>query len=179
MQPLLLVWYSQTPVFQGLKSNQTFLFINFFHIRFGKAGEQERINVLCILSLNIINDKVFLVLWWWFLIISVLGSIRIIHRFIQCFSAELRYQLINMRMYRHFKRSAKSDKIEMYIKQHCTLGDWFVLYQLSKNLNKPFFMEFLSRLPDSFQTAAAFPPTEATPLNEKFNLQMIENGEKC
>ena len=84
-----------------------------------------------------------------------------------------------MRMYRYFKRSVKGDKIEMYIKQNCTLGDWFVLYQLSKNLNKPFFMEFLSRLPDSVQTTTAFPPTEATPLNEKLNLQMIENGEEC
>ena len=53
-----------------------------------------------------------------------------------------------MRMYRYFNRSIKSDKIEMYLKKKCKLGDWFVLYQLSKNLNKPFFMEFLSRLPE-------------------------------
>ena len=37
----------------------------------------------------------------------------------------------------------------MYLKQSCKLGDWFVLYQLSKNMNKPFFMEFLSKLPDA------------------------------
>merc|ERR1712203_61483 len=28
----------------------------------------------------------------------------------------------------------------------CKLGDWFVLYQLSKNLNRPFFMDFLTNL---------------------------------
>lgn len=117
--------------------------------RWGTGGDQENFGALCILALNIINDKVFLVLWLWFFILSVIGFIRLIYRILQCFSAGLRYQLINMRMYRYFNRSMKSDKIEMYLKQSCKLGDWFVLYQLSKNMNKPFFMEFLSKLPDA------------------------------
>ena len=37
------------------------------------------------------------------------------------------------------------DKIRNYIYK-CNRGDWFVLYQLSKNLNRPFFMEFLVTL---------------------------------
>merc|ERR1712110_1232492 len=35
--------------------------------------------------------------------------------------------------------------IESYLVQ-CSLGDWFVLYQLSKNLNRPFFFDFLVHL---------------------------------
>ena len=56
-----------------------------------------------------------------------------------------RFQLINMRMNRYFKRSHKITKIENYL-NNCKLGDWFVLYQLSKNLNRPFFMDFLTHL---------------------------------
>ena len=56
-----------------------------------------------------------------------------------------RFQLINMRMNRYFKRSHKITKIENYL-NNCKLGDWFVLYQLSKNLNRPFFMDFLTTL---------------------------------
>ena len=37
------------------------------------------------------------------------------------------------------------DKIKAYI-DDCKLGDWFVLYQMSKNLNRPFFMDFLTML---------------------------------
>lgn len=37
------------------------------------------------------------------------------------------------------------NKIRAYIGE-CSRGDWFVLYQLSKNLNRPFFMDFLSTL---------------------------------
>merc|ERR1712106_641779 len=92
-----------------------------------------------------INEKVFLILWFWFLLVTLIGVIRLIYRIIQTQYAPLRYQLINMRMNRYFKRSVKIEAVEAYITQ-CTLGDWFVLYQLSKNLNRPFFMDFLAHL---------------------------------
>jgi len=113
--------------------------------RWGAGGQQENINAICILALNMINDKVFLILWWWFFFISIIGTLRILYRIIQTRSPWLRYQLINMRMNRYFKRSAKIVKIENFVSQ-CKLGDWFVLYQLSKNLNRPFFMDFLTHL---------------------------------
>ena len=53
--------------------------------------------------------------------------------------------MIEMRMNRYFRRSTKMDKIKAYI-DDCKLGDWFVLYQMSKNLNRPFFMDFLTML---------------------------------
>ena len=37
------------------------------------------------------------------------------------------------------------EKIRAFIVE-CKLGDWFVLYQMSKNLNRPFFMDFLTCL---------------------------------
>ena len=52
-------------------------------------------------------------------------------------------------MNRYFKRSHKIVKIENYL-NNCSLGDWFVLYQLSKNLNRPFFMDFLTTLSTKF-----------------------------
>jgi len=113
--------------------------------RWGSGGKQENINAICVLALNMINDKVFLILWWWFFFISLIGVIRIIYRIIQSQSSWLRFHLINMRMNRYFKRSAKIVKIENFVTQ-CKLGDWFVLYQLSKNLNRPFFMDFLTHL---------------------------------
>ena len=46
---------------------------------------------------------------------------------------------------RYFKRSENVKKVRTYI-ELCSRGDWFVLYQLSKNLNRPFFMDFLVTL---------------------------------
>jgi len=113
--------------------------------RWGAGGQQENINAVCVLALNMINDKVFLILWWWFFFIALIGVIRLVYRMIQIKSSYVRFHLINMRMNRYFKRSAKIIKIENFVTQ-CKLGDWFVLYQLSKNLNRPFFMDFLTHL---------------------------------
>ena len=113
--------------------------------RWGSGGQQENINAICILALNMINDKVFLILWWWFLFLAVIGAVRLVYRAAQILSSGLRFQLINLRMNRYFKRSAKIVKIENYL-NNAKLGDWFVLYQLSKNLNRPFFMDFLTVL---------------------------------
>ena len=72
--------------------------------RYGAGGRQENINAICILNLNIINDKVrttcflfstlthtkkfkfevFLILWWWFYLIALLSCIRVVYRCLQC-----------------------------------------------------------------------------------------------
>jgi len=113
--------------------------------RFGTGGHQENVNAICILALNIINDKVFLVLWWWMGMLLFLATIRLFYRAIQCKSSWIRYELLNMRMNRYFRKSKRISKIETFIRQS-KLGDWFVLYQLSKNLNRPFFVDFLTHL---------------------------------
>ena len=68
-----------------------------------------------------------------------------IFRAVQFNSSRLRFYLLNLRMHRYFKRNASMDKIRHFVTK-CSRGDWFVLYQLSKNLNRPFFMDFLTTL---------------------------------
>ena len=53
------------------------------YYRWGSAGGQENISAICVLALNMINDKVFLILWWWLLFITVAGSSRLILRLFQ------------------------------------------------------------------------------------------------
>ena len=40
------------------------------------------LNALCILGLNIIMDKVYLVLWYWYIFLIICGIARIIIRFL-------------------------------------------------------------------------------------------------
>ena len=42
-------------------------------------------------------------------------------------------------------RTAKDENIEHALKK-CDVGDWFVLYQIGRNVNPRFFREFLERL---------------------------------
>ena len=53
-------------------------------------------------------------------------------------------------MFRYFKRSKNLDMLERYIRT-IKIGDWFVLYQMSKNLNRRFFYDFLLELAKEYE----------------------------
>ena len=53
------------------------------YYRWGSGGRQSNVNAICVLGLNMINDKVFLVLWWWFLLLAIVGGLRIVYRIVQ------------------------------------------------------------------------------------------------
>ena len=82
--------------------------------RYGAGGRQENINAICILNLNVINDKVtdtvvwklelnivnillpyytqvFLLLWWWFYLIAFLSFLRVLYRAVQCRRVQYRF----------------------------------------------------------------------------------------
>ena len=56
-----------------------------------------------------------------------------------------RYLLIKWKIRRYFKKDENDRHIHHYIK-HCSQGDWLVLYQMSRNMNKRFFADFISVL---------------------------------
>ena len=50
------------------------------YFQYGSGGRQVSLNALCILGLNIIMDKVYLVLWYWYIFLIICGIARIIIR---------------------------------------------------------------------------------------------------
>jgi len=155
------------------------------YIRFGSGGGQETRNAICILGLNMVNDKIFLVVWWWYMVLTILGVVRVCCRGGQLFSARIRYQMMRMKMHRYFKHNANIRHIKHYI-YHCSIGDWFVLYQMSRNMNRRFFADFLVVLskrvnPHPNEACDEFPfvPTPGL-LGEKEKLvKKEEKGDCC
>jgi len=115
------------------------------YFQYGGGGEQARLDALCILALNIINDKVYLVLWWWYLFLLFVGLIRILERLLLLHSSWVRFQLMNLRMYRYFNDSQDIDALKSFF-NNSSHGDWFILHQMSNNMNKQLFNLFLTSL---------------------------------
>ena len=46
-------------------------------------------------------------------------------------------------MHRFLSNNRHAKHIQHYV-LHCSIGDWFVLYQMNKQMNKRFFSEFLA-----------------------------------
>ena len=144
--------------------------------RYGMGGGSDNRHAMCILGLNMINDKVFILIWVWFCFLMFMGAMRVITRSTQIASSKVRYFLMKMKMHRYFKNNAHVKHIQHYINE-CQIGDWFVLYQMSKNQNKRFFAEFLTVLAQSVDPD---PDIEAEEPEIYFSAEEIEkhrNGE--
>jgi len=115
------------------------------YYRFGFGGDKESKNAICILGLNMINDKIFLVIWFWYFLLILIGVFRLLYRISTVSSWKLRYRLLKWKIRRYFKKNENDRHIEHYVK-HCSLGDWLVLYHMARNMNKRFFADFLSVL---------------------------------
>jgi hypothetical protein len=92
-----------------------------------------------------INDKVFLLIWLWHGFLVIIGCLRVSTRSSQVLSSKVRFFLIKMNVNRYFRNNAHMKHIRHYV-CNCSIGDWFVLHQMSKNINKRYFAEFLALL---------------------------------
>ena len=107
------------------------------------GGGLDSRHAMCVLGQNMMNDKVFLMIWVWQWVLVLIGVNRAMTRSFQLTSAKVRFFLMKVKMDRYFRNNAHLKHIQHYI-VNCSIGDWFVLYQMSKNLNKRYFAEFLA-----------------------------------
>ena len=50
-----------------------------FH-KFGASGSIQTHDSLCILPLNIVNEKTYIFLWFWYIILAVILTLLVIYR---------------------------------------------------------------------------------------------------
>jgi len=117
-----------------------------------------------------INDKIFMVLWFWYGFLILMGLFRTIDRVAQVLSWRFRYQLIKWKIRRYFVKTENDEPVRYYV-EHCSLGDWLVLYQMARNMNKRFFAEFLYVLARKVN-----PHEEGDSEGEETHKTMLEEG---
>lgn len=110
-----------------------------FH-KFGVSGEVEKHDALCILPLNIVNEKIYIFLWFWFLILGFLSALVVIYRLIIVLSPRMRAYLLYIRF-----RLIKREVINVIVKKS-KMGDWFLFYMLGQNVDNIIFKEIMHEL---------------------------------
>ena len=51
--------------------------------KYGPSGQIQRHDAQCILPINILNEKIFVFLWFWFIILAVMTAIDLLHKWSQ------------------------------------------------------------------------------------------------
>ena len=73
-----------------------------FH-KFGTSGNIEKHDALCILPLNIVNEKIYIFIWFWLLLLGALSFLVLVYRVVIIFSPYIRAFVLRLR-YRRVKR---------------------------------------------------------------------------
>jgi len=110
-----------------------------FH-KFGTSGNIEKHDALCILPLNIVNEKIYIFIWFWLLLLGVLSFLVLVYRVVIIFSPYIRAFVLRLR-YRRVKREC----IEMVIGKSY-VGDWFLIYLMGQNIDSVIFKDVLHEL---------------------------------
>uniref|UniRef100_A0A0K8TLK0 Innexin n=1 Tax=Tabanus bromius TaxID=304241 RepID=A0A0K8TLK0_TABBR len=110
-----------------------------FH-KYGPSGSVQKFDGLCVLPLNIVNEKIYVFLWFWFIILSVLSGLSLLYRIAVVIGPKVRLLLLRAR-----SRLSSHNDIKN-ITDKCQIGDWFVLYQLGKNIDPLIYKEVIADL---------------------------------
>ena len=103
----------------------------------GRNAEEE----VCILTQNIISEKVYFVFWWWYAFLFVISGLQIIYRMIILAIPFYRLNLIN-------DQTGTNDFNKIFRKSN--MGDWFMLHQIGKNVDGHYFKLFINELVKTF-----------------------------
>ena len=50
-----------------------------FH-KYGGSGTIQKFDALCVLSMNIVNEKIYIFLWFWLLMLGGLSTLVVVYR---------------------------------------------------------------------------------------------------
>jgi innexin len=118
-----------------------------FH-KFGPSGTVQKIDGLCVLPLNIVNERIYVFLWFWFIILAVITGLALLYRVAVILGTQARMYLLRAQA-----RLAPRNDVEC-VAQKCQIGDWFVLLMLGKNIDPLVYKELISDLASRFEGKA-------------------------
>ena len=77
---------------------------------FGNSGEVQNASGVCNLPINIINEKIYVFLWFWFILLTVVTSLDLIHHFCLVWFESVRLIILKRKLRRSPKY--KVEKLE-------------------------------------------------------------------
>jgi hypothetical protein len=107
--------------------------------KYGPSGTIEIKDGICVLPLNVINEKIFIFVWFWLVILAAVSGLHLTFRIVSIFAVR-RFQAASI--VRRCGSSIKRTNVERVLfptsktfSAFQNYGDWFVLDLLVNNLD--------------------------------------------
>jgi len=114
----------------------------------GPAGAPQVHHALCVLPLNVLNEKVYLVLWFWLIFLAVLSSVVFVGRLVLLLVRGFRVPMLEHKAHFKFSADVRSGINALQV------GDFFLLSLMARNMDITAFRLLLKELAkDNFQAS--------------------------
>lgn len=98
-------------------------------MKYGPSGNYQIFDTVCVLTLNVLNEKLFLILWFWIFFLTTVSFFALVYRGLTYFVPKVRVYLL-MAQARHVGTTSATIIID-----NLSYGDFFVLYHIGKNIS--------------------------------------------
>ncbi|XP_011498557.1 PREDICTED: innexin inx2-like [Ceratosolen solmsi marchali] len=111
---------------------------------FGPGGSSQTHDALCVLPLNVVNEKIFVLLWFWLVFLAGAGALALIYRLMVLTQPWARIILVRASIPGLSRMTAER------LVRNLGFGDWFLLRQLTKNANPLVLRQLIHDLTDDY-----------------------------
>lgn len=109
---------------------------------FGHSGSVNQMDLLCLLPQNIVNEKVYVVLWFWFVILSALSAAALAWRLVTI-SLHSRSEILNRYIFYSAHPVNINPSVLNVIMKKLSYSEWLFLYHIGKSIDGFVFQDFM------------------------------------
>ncbi|CAL1273517.1 unnamed protein product [Larinioides sclopetarius] len=104
---------------------------------FGGGGKIRSESVLCVLAVNVMNEKIFLFLWFWFMVLSIITFCALIFKVVVFSVPSLRLSLLCIRF-----PCVREDDFKVIVETG-NLSNYLFITLLGQNMEEPSFLDVI------------------------------------
>jgi len=117
-----------------------------FH-KFGPSGSLMRRDALCVLPVNIINEKIYVFLWFWLLVLLAVTGMVLIYSAFLLIAPSVRNMLLRSRAAQQPGALMALDQVSRQME----IGDWKLFYILGLNMEPLVFGELMTEFAEQLK----------------------------
>ena len=106
----------------------------------GPSGEPVQVSGICTLPINILNEKIYLIIWIWYLLMIIMSVISLLYQLSFLIAPYLRQLSLQKN-----SNNIPFNQIRRLVRR-CTYGDFILLEILANNLDSSQFKALLCHL---------------------------------
>lgn len=118
-----------------------------FH-KYGGSGTIQNHDALCVLGMNILSEKIYIFLWFWFIILAVITGFNLVVRIIQMTCHNVRDRFVELDSRGHLDKEVKRKNVHAVISR-ISYSDWLILYYLAQSMDKRNFGQVIEKLSET------------------------------